>query len=576
MPKYPETVSGVDAVVPGANSIELTASQINAICNSENASAGTLFFDGALAAHERPQVGKIIYSLASTETLPYGFLGRVTRTSDEDGFFRVETEAVPLNEAFDRLKLSFDVDLLPREDVRTRLSVEKDDEGFYCFSQSLEVTHESVSADGRLMIGAKLSSEIDASQTQNNGCFFVETKLSADVNFKVSMGTDDMRLKIGPPISFAPASKIIAEPVLQLYLCLAPEAELSLHAGASFAGRTKCGFRFGNSGFTPSTEPIGDGGASFSEFSGTAGVSLDGSVFLGITTAFQLRLFGREDMMVAIEPSCGAELSGSFSLDFGKEGIYESLKDTQIGTACRVRAEAKTEADIFGFHTEWKMPLFDQSFGERTFYLFPSFEHGTIERHDDSRSASVEVKRDLLFPSDVGLALYDGDVRIDTGTPCGYYRESLFDNPLTSTFGGLRSNGDYRIWSYVQWGDLFFRAEQLDEELPSIVGTWQCMHIKCMEDGESYELEGNYYYVFNSDMTGFVGNPGEYEPLIYYRLYTDAAGDIYLEMQESGAESPYGGRILELTDTRFVLYEEDEKGAQWWRTYERNDEIVFP
>ena len=108
----------IEEMVLGSNTVAISDDLIQNLQSEEN---GVLVFDGALPESEIPQEGQILLSNTPTEQLPYGFLGRVTRVETSAGNYRVETEAVPLFEAFDVLKIDKTVDLIPQDETRALL-----------------------------------------------------------------------------------------------------------------------------------------------------------------------------------------------------------------------------------------------------------------------------------------------------------------------------------------------------------------------------------------------------------------------------------------------------------------------
>ena len=469
----------IEEVVLGSNTVAISDDLIQNLQSEEN---GVLVFDGALPESEIPQEGQILLSNTPTEQLPYGFLGRVTRVETSAGNYRVETEAVPLFEAFDVLKIDKTVDLIPQGETRALLK--PDEEGFYTFSRSITVTYEqgavTASVEGTLLLGAKMHILTD----WENGIEQRPSAIELDLKFAVDIGAsleltaeDEISIDIGPGIPFsAIPGAIVITPKLQPKFVVEWEGTASIQGGVHFEKRFRQTLLMTD---VPQLicEEVNDGDCQSGPF--VSGCSLEGTLFRGISTAFELCLFGNDNMKVSIEPKIGQEMSGKFSADFMQENLYQSCKDTKIGVCLKVGAEASATANIWKLEAEWACPLVDWSFLETEVYLFPEFSNGKVDVGETSRTAQVQVGRDLLFPSEVGLALYRGGQRLEESEARSYWIAKEFSNPLAATFDGLDKDGDYSVWSYVKWGDLFIKAERIGS--PSIVGKWLMIHDKWIE-----------------------------------------------------------------------------------------------
>ena len=178
----------------------------------------------------------------------------------------------------------------------------------------------------------------------------------------------------------------------------------------------------------------------------------------------------------------------------------------------------------------------------------------------------VDVGRDLLFESGVGLALYEGDKRVETTESVPYWFADSFDNPLETVFDGLSEKGNYSVWTYVKWGDLFIKAQQLGK--PSIVGKWGCYYSKYKYNynGEIKEEYGelnsdSWYFTFNSDFTGEATEKGVTEKFKYF-LDDNFSSNTNLNIINSMS---YNGvyEILDLTDSVLYLYYWDADCEYW-------------
>lgn len=555
----------IEEMVLGSNTVAISDDLIQNLQSEEN---GVLVFDGALPESEIPQEGQILLSNTPTEQLPYGFLGRVTRVETSAGNYRVETEAVPLFEAFDVLKIDKTVDLIPQDETRALLK--PDEEGFYTFSRSITVTYEqgavTASVEGTLLLGAKMHILTD----WENGIEQRPSAIELDLKFAVDIGAsleltaeDEISIDIGPGIPFsAIPGAIVITPKLQPKFVVEWEGTATIQGGVHFEKRFKQILLMTDVPELICEEVGNDGDCQSGPF--VSSCSLEGTLFRGISTAFELCLFGNDNMKISIEPKIGQEMFGNFSVDFTQENLYQSCKDTKIGVCLKVGVEASATANIWKLETEWTYPLVDWSFLETEMYLFPEFSNGKVDVGETSRTAQVQVGRDLLFPSEVGLALYRGGQRLEESEARPYWIAKEFSNPLAASFDGLDKDGDYSVWSYVKWGNLFIKAERIGTS--PIVGSWLAVywtkeeHIDGKTEYDEKDMSTYGYIVhFNADY-GFRSNDGEAagtweekEPGIY-RIHDTAGSDFYGGI----IISENGDQILTITervvDDSYYLY----------------------
>ena len=394
----------------------------------------------------------------------------------------------------------------------------------------------TASVEGTLLLGAKMHILTD----WENGIEQRPSAIELDLKFAVDIGAsleltaeDEISIDIGPGIPFsAIPGAIVITPKLQPKFVVEWEGTASIQGGVHFEKRFRQTLLMTD---VPQLicEEVNDGDCQSGPF--VSGCSLEGTLFRGISTAFELCLFGNDNMKVSIEPKIGQEMSGKFSADFMQENLYQSCKDTKIGVCLKVGAEASATANIWKLEAEWACPLVDWSFLETEVYLFPEFSNGKVDVGETSRTAQVQVGRDLLFPSEVGLALYRGNQRLEESEARSYWIAKEFSNPLAATFDGLDKDGDYSVWSYVKWGDLFIKAERISTS--PIVGSWLAVYRIKVErfDGETERLEEDmslYGYIlhfyddyrFSSNEGGVSGIWEEKEPGVY-RIYDNAGND---------------------------------------------------
>lgn len=270
------------------NTVVLNERQINAIVTVDGA---VLSFENTIEGKDLPSIGQILFTSEKSKHLPYGFLGRVTQITEEAGRYKVETEPAPLDAVFDRLVIKESVDLVPA----TRVSVRKDEDGFFCMEQSVTFKQNSASITGTASLGFKLDIHIDINNRAHKppyGYIILQSKVSGDLNFSLSA---EKRLELRHPIGneiplSASLSNIVISPVLQLYGIVEGEGEISVDAGMTYAKKTIGAIEYKDGIWSGNARDWNSGDDDFG-FKTTAGISLNGGFFAGIATAIELRLF---------------------------------------------------------------------------------------------------------------------------------------------------------------------------------------------------------------------------------------------------------------------------------------------
>lgn len=464
------------------NTVVLNERQINAIVTVDGA---VLSFENTIEGKDLPSIGQILFTSEKSKHLPYGFLGRVTQITEEAGRYKVETEPVSLDAVFERLVINESVDLVPV----TRVSAQKDEDGFFCIEQPITFEQNSASITGTASLGFKLDIHIDIDNLAHKspyGYIILQSKVLGDMNFSLSAKEhlELVRYPIGNemPLS-ASLSNIIITPVLQLYGIVEGEGEISVDAGINYTKKTISAIEYKDGIWSGNVRDWDSGNDDFG-LKTSADISLNGGFFAGIAAAIELRLFSNENMKIAIEPKFGLNETGNFVVDLSDTDLFRKNKDSKIKAGLGVKIEAMADAHILGKGTAFRATIFDKLFFEKESYLFPVFENKNVEVDKDRKSVSVNysVKHDLLFGAEVGVALYKGDQVDSYSKPVNYFLNEDFSNPLTGSFDNLQDDIEYTLCPYVMWGNIFYPGEPRHtftlktEENNNLIGSWKMIH----------------------------------------------------------------------------------------------------
>ena len=176
----------------------------------------TLVYNGNTPNNALPKVGEIVLVTQSTDVFPYGFLGKVTKISNDENV-NVITEAVALDEAFDYLDVSQSYELTPESSKAISRNTESDSE-FVSFPIPFdEEISDGICIKGELVLGIKVDAKFKIDK--RNGNKTRNGKITVSTLQQVDMSLDiELEKEFEKSLEFPP--KAITFPPLQLGLSL--------------------------------------------------------------------------------------------------------------------------------------------------------------------------------------------------------------------------------------------------------------------------------------------------------------------------------------------------------------------
>ena len=434
----------------------------------------TITYYGDTPEDKIPQVGQVVLYNEVTEKFPSGFLGKVIGVEKADGGYEVLTEPAGLDDAFEKLNMHQTFDLIPAESYmpQTRLDIEQDENGFLVFQKGIDVEEDIFNADGSISLGLKLAVDIvkDNLLSVSYASFTLYSRFQAGFGFGIQAASAEKEhsfqlFKI--PIKASP-SAIIISPDVVLEAVLKAEGNADMNFEVEYdTGIMEGGLIYDNGTWekgrsSSNTENKGKATFGLSE----AQLKMEGSIFGGVGTALEIKLFNNKNIKAKIGLEAGPQMTGNVTCDLTSlnDGIYNQLKDTEINWGININVSAEAEASLFKNPQSWKEPInidiFDKTFFEKSYFLFPAFENGGVEVNNETKSALIRynTKRDLLFNSGIGIELYKGEDFVTRSEQKTYQKEDEFVNPLWSLFDNLEEGIEYEARPYVAWGDYVFTA----------------------------------------------------------------------------------------------------------------------
>lgn len=432
----------------------------------------TLVYNSNTPDDALPEVGEIVIVTQPTDVFPYGFLGKVTKISN-DGNVNVITEPTALDEAFVYLDVK-GIYELESTDVEGEKRASKE----FPFEDKFEVQIGDF-VKTELELKTKVVLDIDLQVDKRNGKkvrsghieINQENHAAFDIGFTFKFleqeGEEIKKLGSGFKVARIIAGPIIIVPTLQPYLKSEYNGAMDFKWGFETWSEQISSLNFDGKGWSLNTSKDERG------WSYNAGpeMEMSGSAFLGGGLALEFRFYGNENIKAALNGQFGVEASGEVSVNLDdlknddEEMFYNQLDDSKVSLALKGGVGLEAGAKIFFIEAKWEHPLYEKTFFESSSYIFPSFSNHSLAYANGGFSASTNLGRNLLWKQNVGLALYKGDERIEVSEPVEYKFENDFKerNPLEGIYEDIpeEKKGDYSIWSYVKWGDFYIKCEQL-------------------------------------------------------------------------------------------------------------------
>ncbi len=456
-----------DGIEIGDKTVQLNNIQLENLIEVDEENS-TLTFSATLDEKHTPSKDQILLQYFPTEKLPYGFLGQVTKVTNNGNTIIVETESPMLDEAFEKLCYNYEFDILPES---SRALVETDEDGYTYINPegTLEFPYGSVHAN--IGVGGKISMLRDMDVNENKN----DTKHRLDIKFKANLDANIKASGDGPkkyiPLIKNGINLRVAANAIGIKVVMIPcgVMKASGEAGFKFNGSYEANRSFiissdadtKQNGTFEDINNNNDASGSSSIGDINAGFYLDGTIFTGAAAKFQLSLFGREDLMMEITPELGTNWTATLPADFTKLG-YTSFKDNQITTSIGFGVEASAKVKIAKWEPKWTIPLVSLSFGKQTNYLFPDFKDGTYNINESqTANGSITVERDLFWKNDIAIGQYDANgniVEVKGSLPYKY--QSGFSNPLTASF---IHKDEHSYWSVIKWGSDYLKCVELEQ-----------------------------------------------------------------------------------------------------------------
>lgn len=587
----------------------LTDKQISYI--TEVKDDGIIFFDSSAPQDVIPQKGKILLYGNISNLFPTGFLGRVTKVEKENEKYKITTETVGLEEAFDRLYVNQTVDMIINEPPKqkTRSVVPecfKDENGYVGMrykwgfnGDEIDNCEQSASITGTTSLGVKMLCFIDINKGKAPYiAFTMEMNPSLDINFKLKASLDKntadpshnpkelLNIELGEwpitPIAL-PASaaiNIVCNPRIAVTLFAKASGSMEMETNIHASQEIVAGLSYKDKKFDAEINPKNNSG---SEQFLSSKLTLNGKLYAGINIAARLSILNEKLIAGELGVNLGPSITANIIHENTQSSFYDANKDSKIKTSLLdISGTAKltllNKPDVFP-----PKDFLEKEFFTKEYYIMPLFENisADVDKSNNSATVKTTMKRDLLFENKIGLALFKDGKPIDYSQPCAYKNEKEFQNPLSFTFVGLDKKQDYVVCPYIMlFGNTYLASPQkrftLKEKSTTLIGRWRVIKDEgyLKENGilvdewndditadkmtYIFQEDGIYeFYDSNWISTGHSPERGTY-------TYDEASGKYTETDFDSGESCEY---IIKLIDEDTMTLEDSDGNGQYYNKW---------
>lgn len=463
------------------NTTEITESMAEHISVSPDDNT-TLIYGSGIAEEDVPQVGDIIFAKPS-DSLPYGFLGKVTSISgDAEKGYTIQTGTASLYEAFDKLYINDTAELVTiTPSTRANENETEDDllTGNFGIDEKLEVAYTDKESpyqiEGTLSAGAslQLTVEIDKEKQLKYMAFTFVPFVKAGVEFSVSDGWNeegefgDFPLKDYNCGLIMLGGVVPLVPAVQLHLYVQPQGSFSFTTGIECEAKGAAGAEFKNNVWESGFNPIKSDEKSPLDFLESE-IKVEGELFYGFGVELKGKFFNLNNMKMFIQPKAGLKLSGDFTVSSDNTLTWEEkLKDLSIASSNVLSGSAGVDATLLGEDAESVFDFSEVEWGKKEYRILPILSKLSsqlmeqVSRTETTSSDALEV-RDVSITAEASGELLTQDAKlhfeledaegnvIRRSSPIEYnVQKDGETQPLKAFFSGLQPDANYKAYVVI-------------------------------------------------------------------------------------------------------------------------------
>lgn len=420
-------------------------------------SADTLTFTMSLTTPKelRPRKGNIVAASYDCEAFPNGIIAKVVSVEETNTGYVYLCEPASLDDVYDQI-IYHGVVGVSGQETRVSGKVGKIlwNETFNKkFSYSGTTTNFSVQDVAAFEITLQktlgnpmYSKIIVANNIKMNIDFCAESEASIVPN-PVQLGSTVTCGRIAVP-NFP---LIWFSPQLKLFGYFEEHGSVKLNLAGYMSRRDKVEMTYTNEQWSFEYTPTVESGVD------VASLSMDGTAEIGLQPEIRLALNGSPTCIGlsfrhGLKQSCNLKFD---ALDYMASGTYDAIKNSTFQTSVTRSASLFAQSGLLEKNAaRGEFSLMNIETPLKTHYLLPLFSSTQkISINGNNHTMGVNVDRDLLFPVQIGMAIYD---KSDNLKECKYnsveyqYRNEWPFNYLSETFEGIETGTAYTCYPMVK------------------------------------------------------------------------------------------------------------------------------
>lgn len=371
-----------------------------------------------------PSKGNIVVSEYDCMSFPYGIMARITSVDENDSGIHFNGEQVTIDEVYEQAVFYGKCTPQPTPSTQQNARAKEDDDepqpltlwGFEHEKKfekggtttNIEVSDTAtVTVMGRIGFGKPTFFQMELENALKSGIKFNAVS-SVNISHDVPIIEDFTVARIPIP----GLSLFTINPKISLTGYFKEEGEINLDFEAHYDRTDKITLTYANGDWNqPVYEYVNDAGVD------VASLSMKGSAEIGIIPE-QFFSFSGTATGIGVNYSAGLKESIDFEFDAIKyfdSGAYDAMKDSYASTTIPQKLTVFAQVGLFDSKDS---PGLDKTLIDKEpkwgtdKYLLPEFSVPSYEFTDESETSvvlSTDVTRDLLFPVNIGFALYDED-----------------------------------------------------------------------------------------------------------------------------------------------------------------------
>lgn len=475
-------IPDVDA---SSNQIELADATISwsdeQLKSVESVSDNVLSLASGFPMDKLPKVGQILLCAESTNTFPEGFLGKVKEIKAIGKGYKIVTEKTTLQEAFTRLELNDTIEFISAEERSTR-GIEKDGDGFYCFTKGLNLNNENISVSGKTFTGFKMVRKGDFLNGNFECCLLLKEGCEINMAIKTQdLETPPMEIQLFE-CNFRAVGGIyttILTPTLKVSFLGELKGNIELGFDSGFSRILASEFKYVNGEFQTTMPDMSKNNEYSFQLNGN--LTLKGELFYGLKANVALELLGNEKASIAMEARLGYKEEANLSFNVAEDNLYDQFKDSKIHGELFLGLEFVVTRPnwLLSGKEEYHYPVASAGFFPMDSYLFPEFNLSHYKVNDEKGSVQLasNVNRNLLFHIDIGWVLFSNNqLYLKRTNPVSYMIEEDWKQPLWGEFDGLLPATTYYAYPYLTiLGHSIVASEPIVSFTPTdlLMGNWR-------------------------------------------------------------------------------------------------------